>query len=153
MSSCPVCNQPITGMLCEACGFDRSTDYENHPTLSPLSSGLPSVSGRIRRDSTASAGLFSCPGCGGRQFSISIPLRACICAGCGQSVGLDRPLEEAGAWKTHMESLAQIMRSRRSDLSRREKAQPPAPSREQQFRDILAALSRVQANRQAKSGK
>ena len=153
MSHCPVCNQSTIGMLCQACGFDCSMDYENHPTLSPVSSGLPSVSGRIRRSGSAPAGLFSCPGCGGTQFSISIPLRACICTGCGQTVSMDQPLEEADAWKTQMASLARLMNSRHAAMEH-EETPPPAPeSREQQFRNILSALSRLQANRQTQPGK
>lgn len=134
MSKCPVCNSPIIGILCEECGFDRSMDYENYPTLAPLPQNLPSVSSRIRQHGAASASLFSCPGCGGKQFSISIPLRACVCTGCGEAVGLDRPLEEADAWKSQMENLTHLIRSRHSVMDR-------------QLRNVLAALSKLQTHR------
>lgn len=116
MSNCPVCNQPTVGMLCQACSFDRSMDYENYSTLAPLPQGLPSVSGWLHRSGSASTSLFSCPNCGGRQFTISIPFRACICTCCNQAVSMDQPLEEADAWKKQIARLAQLIHSRRSTL-------------------------------------
>ena len=116
MSNCPVCNQPTVGMLCHACSFDRSMDYENYSTLAPLPQGLPSASGWLHRSGSTSTSLFSCPNCGGRQFTISIPFRACICTCCDQAVSMDQPLEEADAWKKQIARLAQLIHSRRSTL-------------------------------------
>lgn len=131
MSNCPVCNQPTVGMLCQACSFDRSMDYENYSTLAPLPQGLPSVSGWPHRSGSASTSLFSCPNCGGRQFTISIPFRACICTCCDQAVSMDQPLEEADAWKKQIARLSQLIHRRRSTMERQETTKPPLLSEEQ----------------------
>ena len=131
MSNCPVCNQPTVGMLCHACSFDRSMDYENYSTLAPLPQGLPSASGWLHRSGSTSTSLFSCPNCGGRQFTISIPLRACICTCCDQAVSMDQPLEEADAWKKEIARLAQLIHRRRSTMERQKTTKPPLLSEEQ----------------------
>lgn len=133
MSNCPVCNQPTVGMLCQACSFDRSMDYENYSTLAPLPQGLPSVSGWLHRSGSASTSLFSCPNCGGRQFTISIPFRACICTCCNQAVSMDQPLEEADTWKKQIARLAQLIHSRRSTMERQETTKPPPLSKGQAY--------------------
>ena len=133
MSNCPVCNQPTVGMLCHACSFDRSMDYENYSTLAPLPQGLPSVSGWPHRSGSSSTSLFSCPNCGGRQFTISIPFRACICTCCDQAVSMDQPLEEADAWKKQIARLAQLIHSRRSTMERQKTTKPPLLSKTQAY--------------------
>ena len=137
MSNCPVCNQPTVGMLCQACSFDRSMDYENYSTLAPLPQGLPSVSGWLHRSGSASTSLFSCPNCGGRQFTISIPFRACICTCCNQAVSMDQPLEEADTWKKQIARLAQLIHNL-STMMRQEPLKSPPLSKEQ-FWYILEA--------------
>ena len=131
MSNCPVCNQPTVGMLCHACSFDRSMDYENYSTLAPLPQGLPSASGWLHRSGSTSTSLFSCPNCGGRQFTISIPFRACICTCCDQAVSMDQPLEEADAWKKQIARLSQLIHRRRSTMERQETTKPPLLSKVQ----------------------
>jgi len=144
MMNCPVCDQPSGGIICESCGFDRSMDYENFPTLVPLPQNSASVSGRSRQRRTHAASLFSCPNCGGRQFSISIPHGACICAGCGEMIHLRNPLAASDAWKAQMTKLVRLLHARHAAVSHQDSGQP----REQQARQsaLSALLSVLQSN-------
>ena len=109
--NCPICGKKLTNMVCD-CGYDASLDYERYPTLSPVPSGLESVTGARERKNQ----LLCCSGCGHCGFTVRRDNGELKCIRCGQVVTKNerksvedrmfseqRDLEELLRRKAHME--------------------------------------------------
>ena len=81
MKNCPVCDAPMTSMLC-SCGYDASRDYEKYPTFGPVRDVPPISALRSRR---APKDALVCEKCGNTAFSIRVPEGTRQCARCGWS--------------------------------------------------------------------
>ena len=79
MWKCPVCDQENNTPVCPRCGFDRSRDWENLPTLGAMS-GTPEASSRMRQERQ---GCAICPGCGSTAFSMDSQSGTLRCHNCG----------------------------------------------------------------------
>lgn len=87
MYQCPVCGKENTSLICAACGFDTSKDYEGYPTLAPLPPGIPSrgAAGKNLED------MHRCEGCGGLLFYLNPAKGICVCAKCSREVPVGTP--------------------------------------------------------------
>ncbi len=83
MQTCPICKSEYEGMVCICCGYDRSRDCENHPTLGAVPP-LASVSRRAALWKNTQGELLHCPGCGGSAFLLKISEGAAVCTDCGK---------------------------------------------------------------------
>ncbi len=84
MQTCPICKSEYEGMVCICCGYDRSRDCENHPTLGAVPP-LASVSRRAALWKNTQGELLHCPGCGGSAFLFRTADGNLVCTDCGQT--------------------------------------------------------------------
>lgn len=77
--NCPVCSRPFTGQQCPVCGYDRSRDYGDFPTLAPLTGDFPTTARRRNER----AGLLLCSKCGSPDFHFRFADRNFSCPRCG----------------------------------------------------------------------
>lgn len=82
MYLCPVCGKEIENTICSACGFDKSCDFENYPTLSEVSSQALGISNLKETYENKQKKYISCKNCGGRTFYIDIESGGILCSEC-----------------------------------------------------------------------
>ncbi|MEE0763037.1 MAG: hypothetical protein UIM27_08775 [Acutalibacteraceae bacterium] len=84
MYLCPVCGKEIENTICSACGFDKSCDFENYPTLSEVSSQALGISNLKKTYENKQKKYISCKNCGGKSFYIDQETHECICLNCSE---------------------------------------------------------------------
>ena len=89
MWTCSVCDSKNEKNIC-ICGFDRSSDYEKFPTLSPIPDNVNSAAAlRSRR---RKPGQKVCPACGSVNFHLFDAQPRIRCAVCSAAVKIE-PLQ------------------------------------------------------------